>query len=208
MCENSFVCMIGWLIAWPDHVDCANARWREAVGRLTTIAPDCRSAPLPTTQRNCWINDLFMDLRSGYLLIRLLESLTNEVLVGGVFVLLCLSNHRTRNKLEIVKNPIKRNSGRGFGESRPHLCHDLRVGVSKWNILKHRHHIISEGNVFNNSRSNCGCACASMWLSQLFDCSIICQPANAHAGNGISAAFAYVHSNPHGVNCLLYDVVI
>ncbi|VDP70034.1 unnamed protein product, partial [Echinostoma caproni] len=31
-------------------------------------------------KRNCWVQDLFLDLRSGYLLVRLLEILTNEVL--------------------------------------------------------------------------------------------------------------------------------
>ncbi|THD21544.1 putative Microtubule-actin cross-linking factor [Fasciola hepatica] len=32
------------------------------------------------SKRNCWVQDLFLDLRSGYLLVRLLEILTNEVL--------------------------------------------------------------------------------------------------------------------------------
>ncbi|CAH8676717.1 unnamed protein product [Schistosoma haematobium] len=31
-------------------------------------------------KRNCWVQDLFLDLRNGYLLVRLLECLTNEVL--------------------------------------------------------------------------------------------------------------------------------
>ncbi|KAF7257220.1 hypothetical protein EG68_05798 [Paragonimus skrjabini miyazakii] len=31
-------------------------------------------------QRNCWVQDLFIDLRTGYLLVRLLEILTDEVL--------------------------------------------------------------------------------------------------------------------------------
>ncbi|TGZ67333.1 hypothetical protein CRM22_004876, partial [Opisthorchis felineus] len=32
------------------------------------------------SKRNCWVHDLFVDLRNGYLLVRLLESLTNELL--------------------------------------------------------------------------------------------------------------------------------
>ncbi|KAA0187693.1 putative Microtubule-actin cross-linking factor [Fasciolopsis buskii] len=38
------------------------------------------------SKRNCWVQDLFLDLRSGYLLVRLLEILTNEVLVSAAVI--------------------------------------------------------------------------------------------------------------------------